>query len=60
MKSVVKDAKSKSRNRRRVLVKVSVCLLTSRPIPKRHLHVRAVRRGFRMYESTEMDNVIKI
>ena len=37
---------------------VSVCLLTSRPIPERHFHFRALGCGFGMYEDTKWHNVI--
>ena len=40
MKIFVRGAESKTRKWRRVLVNVSSCLLTSCPIPKRHLHIR--------------------
>ena len=39
-------------------VNVSVCLLTSRPIPERHFHFCAVGRGFGIYEDTKWHNVI--
>ena len=47
------DAESETGKWRSVLVNVSVCLLTSRPIIERHLHFRAVGRSFWMYEDTK-------
>ena len=48
----VRDAESETGKWRSLLVNVSVCLLTSRPIPERHFHFRAVRCGFGMHEDT--------
>ena len=58
MEIFVRDAESETGKWRSVLVKVSVCLLTSRPIPARHYHFRAFGRGFWMYEDTKWHNVI--
>ena len=58
MKNFVRDAESENGKWRSALVNVSVCLLTSRPIPERHFHFRAVGRGFGMYEDTKWHNVI--
>ena len=52
--------KSKSVKWRRDLVNVSVCLLTSRPIPERHFHFRAVGRGYGMYEDKMAQGYFKI
>ena len=41
-----RDAESETGKWRLLLVNVSVCLLTSRPIPERHFYFRAVGRGF--------------
>ena len=53
MEIFVRDAESKAGKWLSVLVNVSVCLLTSSPIPERHFHFRAVGRGFGMYEDTK-------
>ena len=58
MESFVRDAKSETGKWRSFLVNVSVSLLTSRPIPERHFHFRAVGLGFGMYEDTKWHNVI--
>ena len=58
MEIFIRDAESETGKWRSVLVNVSVCLLTSRPIPERHFHFRAVGRGFGMYEDTKWHNVI--
>ena len=44
----IRGAESETGKWRSVLVNVSVCLLTSRPIPERHCHFRAVGLGFGM------------
>ena len=49
MKIFVRDAQSMTGKWRSVLINVSVCLLTSRPIPERHFHFRAIGRVFGMY-----------
>ena len=54
----VRDAENETGKWCSVLVSVSVCLLTARPIPERHFYFRAVGRGFRMYEDTKWHNVI--
>ena len=46
MEIFVRDAESETGKWRLLLVNVSVCLLTSRPIPERHFHFRAVGHGF--------------
>ena len=53
MEIFVRNATSKTVKWYRALVKVNVCLLTSRPIPKRNLHIGAVGRGLRMYVKTQ-------
>ena len=58
MEIFVRDAESETGKRRSVLVNVSVCLLTSRPIPERYFLFRALRRGFGMYEGTKWHNII--
>ena len=58
MEIFVRDAESETGKWRSLLVNVSVCLLTSRPIPERHFHFRAVWRDFEMYEDTKWHNVI--
>ena len=58
MEIFVREAESETGKWRSVFVNVSVCLLTSRPIPERHLHFRAVGRSFEMYEDTKWHNVI--
>ena len=58
MEIFVRDAESETGKWRSLLVNVSVCLLTSRPIRERHFHFCAVRRGFGMYEDTKWHNVI--
>ena len=46
MEIFVRDAESETGKWRSVLVYVSVCLLTSRPILERHFNFRAVGHGF--------------
>ena len=58
MEIFVRDAESKTGKWRSLLVNVSVCLLTSRPITEHHFHFRAVGRGFGMCEDTKWHNVI--
>ena len=58
MEIFVRDAESETGKWRSVLVNVSVCLLTSRPIPERHFHFLAVGRGFGMYEDIKWHDVI--
>ena len=58
MEIFVRDAESETGKLRSVLVNVSICVLTSRPIPELHFHFRAIGRGFRMYEDTKWHNVI--
>ena len=58
METFVRDAESETGKWRSVLVNVSVCLLTSRPIPEHHFHFRAVRLGFGNYEDAKWHNVI--
>ena len=53
-----RDAKGETGKWRSVLVNVSVCLLTSRPMPERHFHFRALGCGFGMYEDTKWHNAI--
>ena len=56
MEIFVRDAESETGTH--FLFNVSVCLLTSGPIPERHIHFCAVGRGFGMYEDTKWHNVI--
>ena len=58
MKIFVRDSESETGKWRSVFVNVRVCLLTSRPIPERQFHFRAVGRGFGMYEDTKWHSVI--
>ena len=58
MEIFVRDAENKTGKWRSVPVNVSICLLTSRPIPECHFHLRAVGCGFGMYEDTKWHNVI--
>ena len=58
MEIFVRDAVSKTGKWPSVIVNVSVCLLTSRPIPEHHFHFRAVGRRFGMYEDTKWHNII--
>ena len=54
----VREAEGETGKWRSVLVKASVCLLTSHPIPEHHFHFRAVGLDFWMYEDTKWHNVI--
>ena len=58
MEIFVRGTESETGKWRSLLVNISVCLLTSRPIPERHFRFRAVGRGFGMYEETKWHNVI--
>ena len=57
MEIFVRDAESETGKWRSLLVNVSICLLTSHPIPERQFHFRAVERNFGMYEDTKWHNV---
>ena len=54
----VKDKESKTGKWCSVLVNVSVCLPTYRPIPNRHFHFWAFWGGFKTYEDIKWCNVI--
>ena len=56
MEIFVRDAETETGKWRSLLVNVSVCLLTSRPMPEHHFHFRAV--GMYMYEDTKWHNAI--
>ena len=58
MEIFVRDAETETGKWHSLLVNVSVCILTSRSIPERYFHFRAVGRGFGMYEDTKWHNVI--
>ena len=47
-----RGGESETEKCRSLNVNVSVCLLTSRPIPERHIHFRVVGRVYGMYEDT--------
>ena len=60
MEIFVKDAESETGKWRSVLVYVSVCLLTSHPIPERHFHFCAVGRGFGIMKHQMAQRYFKI
>ena len=58
MEIFVRDAESETGKWSSLLVNISICLLTSRPIPERHFHFPAIGCGFGMYADTKWHRVI--